>query len=60
MKLNLDAEPEDLGVALQAAFTVMQAEPNLEVGESIYIQINDVDFRFTRNEDSFTSEAIYE
>lgn len=60
MKLNLDAEPQDMGAALQAAFTVLQAEPNMPVNESIYINLNDIEFRFTRNDDSYTVEAVYE
>lgn len=62
MKLNIDAEPKDMGVALNVAFLIMQANPNQETGTKGQVarEANGLLFVLTRNDDSHTIEVVYE
>lgn len=56
MKLNLDAEPGQMGVALNVAFRVIAENPTQEVGTKgeIAANVNNTTYIVTRNEDSYT------
>ena len=56
MKLNLDAEPAEMGIALTTAFRVIAENPNQEEGTAgeVVLKVNNVSYIVTRNEDSWT------
>lgn len=60
MKLNLDCEPKDMGVALNLSFKLIAENPQQEVGSegAIYENTNGTDFEFVRNDESYTVRAV--
>lgn len=62
MKLNIDSEPKDMGVALNVAFMLINTEPNQELGSAgmLTTEYNGLTFTLTRNEDSYTIEVVGE
>lgn len=61
MKLNLDCEAQDMGVALNLAFRVISENPNQEKGSEGTVKVRSntgVNFEFVRNEDSYTMRAV--
>ena len=59
MKLNLDAEPKDMGIALSAFFASSAQNPAMKEKESIQTTQNGQKFTITKNLDSFTIKAEY-
>lgn len=49
MKVNLDADPKDLGAALNAAFQAQTQNPNMKVGQKIKLD----KFTITKNSGSW-------
>lgn len=60
MKLNLDCEPKDMGVALNVAFSILSQNPVMDEGSkgAIVQEVNGITFMLTKNQDSFTIEAV--
>ena len=60
IKLNLIGKPEDLSVAMMAAFNVMSSVPDQGIDEAITTESNGLTMVVTRNTDSYTSEVLYD
>lgn len=59
MKLNLDCEPKDMGLALSAFFSSSAQNPTQKPKEAVRITQNGVNFDIVKNEDSYTVRAVY-
>lgn len=53
MKVNLDADPKDLGAALTVAFQVQSQNPQMKVGQKVKID----KFTVTKNTGSWLVKA---
>ena len=62
MKLNLDAEPENLALAFTVSFEVIRDNPNQEegVGNAVYLEKNGIRFQCVKNEESYTVREVTE
>lgn len=61
MKLILDCDPGDMGVAINLAFRVMADNPQQKTGtgNAVVETVNGVDFQVIRNLDSYTVRGTY-
>lgn len=61
MKIILDCDPGDMGVALNLAFRVSAENPDQKTGTSNAIteSVGGIDFEVIRNSDSYTVKANY-
>lgn len=59
MKLNIDAEPKDMGIALSAFFSSSAQNPTQKPKEAVRVTQSGVNFDIVKNEDSYTVKAVY-
>jgi hypothetical protein len=57
MKLNIDAEEQDLSTAVQAYQTARMQQPIQERDETIKVIVQSLSFNVTKNKDSYTVKA---
>ncbi len=60
MKLNLDGQPRNMGVMLNAAFQMMAENPTQEEGSqgAVLKRVSGVNYEFVKNQDSYTIREV--